>query len=151
MGAPRARTVWIALLIVAALGLVGPATVHGAAAAPAVGQARGTTLEAGQPNLLRIHLSLAPRAKLTDSVTGAPLAGQLVRFFRIPTNNLPIPNPTACYAYTNAAGVAKCGGLGVVRDFLFSGARYRAEFSGAVVGDITYSPSEDIVRLYGRQ
>jgi hypothetical protein len=151
MGASRVRTVLIAALTVAALGLIGPAPAQGSEAPPAAAETRATTLEAGQPNLFRIHLSLAPRAKLTDSVTGAPLAGQLVRFFRIPTHNLPLPNPTACYAYTDAAGVAKCGGLGVVRDFLFSGARYRAAFPGATVGDVTYAPSEDIVRLYGRQ
>ena len=151
MGASRVRAVWIAGLLVAAVGLFGPAPAQGADAPPAAAETRATTLDAGVPNLFRVHLSLAPRARLTDSVTGAPLAGQLVRFFRIPTSDLPLPNPTACYGYTDAAGIAKCGGFGVVRDFLFSGARYRAAFPGATIGDITYSASEDIVRLYGRQ
>jgi hypothetical protein len=149
MGQSRGRLVLVVALTLAALATFGAAP---ATAAPAAAEEnRETTLVAGHPNPLAIHLSLMPRAKLTDTQTGAPLEGQLVRFYLVEPPVGPAPNLPRCFAYTDAAGVAKCGSIGVRRDIFWAGATYRAEFAGATLGDVHYEPSEDTIRLLGRQ
>ncbi|HET9422841.1 MAG TPA: hypothetical protein VFO49_16995 [Nocardioides sp.] len=150
MGHTRGRLFLVVMMALAALATFGPSP---ASAAPAAAvEDRTTTLVAGHPNALGVHVNLLPRAKLTDTATGAPLAGQVVAFV--------VGRPYAgsyavCWGTTDAAGVAKCGGPRVFQDILQIGwmtpASYQAVYSGATVGDVRYARSTDIVKLLARQ
>jgi hypothetical protein len=144
MGHSRARLILVTAVTLAAIATFGaaPATVAPAAADEGV----RTTLVAGHPNPLKIHLSLQPRAKLTVTETGAPLEGQLVRFW--------IPDAWApfCSAYTDTKGVAQCGvSITVLRDIILTGGIYEASFYGADIGDQWHWGSDDTVRLLAPQ
>jgi hypothetical protein len=103
-------------------------------------------LVAGHPNPLGVHLVLTPRAKLTVTETGAPLAGQRVDFWLTTWSPIPV-----CSGVTDANGVAKCGSPAVLRDILLSGAAYEASFYGATIGDQWHWGSRDLVKLLARQ
>ena len=146
MGYSRGRLLAAAALTVAALVPLGPAPASAAppagtsAAAPS--EYRNTTIVAGKKNLLGMNLK--PTAKLTDALTGAPLAGLQVLFYL--RNNLGVPH--MCGGLTNAQGVATCGG---VRDqmYVLQKKGYIASFGGAEVGTVYYRGSDDEVTLFG--
>jgi hypothetical protein len=143
MGNTRGRLLVAAALTVAAL------IPFGSAQAAAVGgpqtetsESRNSVTLAGGRNIFGMNLK--PRARITDAVTGAPLAGAQVSFF-LPQSEFV---PPICTAVTNAQGVATCGG---VREqiYVFQSRGYRAEFQGGAIGDIFYWPSKDLVGLFG--
>jgi hypothetical protein len=89
-------------------------------------------------------MNVKPRAKVTDAVTGAPLAGLQVAFYL--GNEL---LPPMCGGVTNAQGVATCGG---VREqvYVFQARGYEAQFHGKLVGEVYYHSSQDSVGLFGQ-
>ena len=146
MGHSRARVLVAVTLMLATLGTFGTTsataapTAQQAAAAPV--EVRYTTLVAGKKNLLGMNLK--PTAKLTDTATGAPLAGFTVLFYL--RNNPYIPH--MCGGVTNAAGVATCGGV-QEQFYVLQKRGYEAQFGGKDVGDVYYRSSQDVVGLFG--
>jgi hypothetical protein len=126
-----------------------PVGSEAATAAPAVDAAaavpseyRYTTIVAGKKNVFGMNLK--PTAKVTDTLTGAPLAGLSVVFYL--RNNPFIPH--MCGGITNAQGVATCGG---VREQMYVWQKngYIAQFGGKEVGQIYYRSSSDEVTVFG--
>jgi len=146
MGFSRGRLLAGVGIIVAALVPVGSATATAApvpeAAAAVPSEFRYTTIVAGKKNVLGMNLK--PTAKVTDTVTGAPLAGLQVLFYL--RNNPFIPH--MCGGITNAQGVATCGG---VREqmYVLQKNGYIAQFGGREVGQIYYRSSSDEVMVFG--
>jgi hypothetical protein len=114
----------------------------------AVVEYRDTTIVAGQPNPLKTHVVMQPRAKLTDTLTGAPLRGHRVEFW-LNTGPLPAAGPI-CVAFTDALGVAKCS-VGYHDLMAAMQIGYEARYNSTRVGDIMYRSSSDLVKFLGRQ
>ena len=107
-----------------------------------------TTLVAGKPNLFGVHYNLSPQAKLTDNVTGKPIAGETIDFMAEAPSGYLLP---VCKGVTDAQGIAKCGGFGAVFKILQSpNKQYTAYYTGRIVGEIRYYDSFDTVLLGGR-
>ena len=147
MGHSRARALVVITSLLAAFGTIGTTSATAAApsqeSAAAPSEFRYTTLVAGKRNILGMNVK--PTAKLTDTLTGAPLAGQVVLFY-LPGNQM---LPHMCGGVTNAAGVATCGG---VREqfYVLQYRGYDAQFHGKDVGDVYYRGSGDTVGLFGQ-
>jgi hypothetical protein len=109
---------------------------------------RDTTIVGGQPNALKVHVSMQPRAKLTDTQTGAPLPGHRVEFW-MNLGPLPAGGPI-CVAFTDAAGVAKCS-VGVRDVMALIQVGYEARYNSTLVGDVMHRSSSDLVEFLGRQ
>ncbi len=146
MGYSRGRFLAAAGIMVAVLVPVGSASATAAsaveAAAAVPSEYRSTTIVAGKKNVFGMNLK--PTAKVTDTLTGAPLAGLSVVFYL--RNNPYIPH--MCGGVTNAQGVATCGG---VREqmYVLQKNGYIAQFGGIEVGPIYYRPSSDEVMVFG--
>ena len=91
---------------------------------------------------------MQPRAKLTDTLTGAPLAGQRVEFW-MNLGPLPAAGPI-CVAFTDAVGVAKCS-VGVRDVIAFMQVGYEARYNSTLVGEVMHRSSSDLVKFLGRQ
>jgi hypothetical protein len=103
-------------------------------------ETRATTIVASYPRLNGLAVSLRPSARLTDAVTGQPLAGQQIDFF-IGVDIFP-----SCTAVTDANGVAKCTGTRLQVSVLLA-RTYEAVFGSATVGDIYYELSRNRATL----
>ena len=109
---------------------------------------RDTTIVGGHPNPLKTHVVMQPRAKLTDTLTGAPLAGHRVEFW-LDLGPLPAGGPM-CVAFTDALGVAKCT-VGYQDLAAAMQVGYEARHNSTRVGDVMYRSSSDLVTFLGRQ
>jgi hypothetical protein len=145
MGISRGRLMLAVATTVATIATLGAAP----STAAAVTEYRDTTMVGGQPNPLKLHLLMQPRAKLTDSLTGAPVVGQRVDFW-LNLGPLPAAGPI-CVSQTDANGVAKCPFIGYPDSLYLVMYGYEARFSGATVGDVRHNQSRDYVKFLGVQ
>lgn len=125
--------------------LAGPASASTSApaAATSLAESRDSAILAGYPRLNGFTVSLRPSARLTDAVTGLPLAGQEIIFI---IGDSPFPS---CTAVTDANGVAKCSGTQYQVQVLFA-RTYEAVFGAGYVGDHYYSFSRNRATLLAR-
>jgi hypothetical protein len=143
MGRFGGRLTLAVALTTAAIGMLGTTPATAGAAAQVTEETRPTTLVAGHPKLLGLTVSLKPAARLTDGVTGQPLAGLEIQFW--PNGDAIFP---LCEGITDAQGIAKCGGP-MEQWQVLVGRGYEAVFSPVAVGDIWYELSRDRTRLLG--
>ena len=130
----------VGLGVVLALILSTAGLLTSPSATASTSETRGTTIVAGYPRLNGLTVSLRPSARLTDAVTGQPLAGQQIEFF-IGADIFP-----SCTAVTDANGVAKCSGTRLQVSVLLA-RTYEAVFGAASVGEIYYEVSRNRATL----
>src|SRR5215210_6004010 len=123
MGVSVRRIRLVSAVVVTAICLLGSvstlagsasATTSAPAVAASASEYRDTAILAGYPRLNGITVSLRPSARLTDAVTGLPLAGQEIVFW---IGDAIFPS---CTAVTDANGVAKCSGTRLQVDVLIA-------------------------------